>query len=156
MKYLRRGMNTSIRNNSSAYAYSVLITATFGIAQSYGGSASTGHVFAFVVGAALAFAVAEAVVSGFFRNRMRPERSEVVVLGSAFALVSVTGGLGVSTLTAWALTGHWVRWAVTPFTGTIAYLVLSGVEMGLALRAEQKSEDSGGGPDGSEAGGDEE
>ena len=81
---LARGVRVVLRNDGSAYGYSLLATSTFGIAAAQEGPPSVGQVFVFVVAAASAFALAEMLGSDFFRQRIRPERSDVVLLASAF------------------------------------------------------------------------
>lgn len=135
-----RGIRTSIRYNAGAYGYSVLITATFGALTALDGSPQIPHLFLFVSGAAIAFAVIEAVGSDFFRERVRGDPPQVVVLGSAFALLSLSAGLGAGCLVGWAI-DPWPSWILGPFAATVAYLLVLGLELTLAERAERKQRD---------------
>lgn len=127
----------AVRNDASAYGYSLLVTTTFGAANVQIGSPSVNRVFAFAIGAALAFFLVEAAVSNLFRQRLRAEPSDVVILGSALHLVSVVAGLGVGALVAW-LVGGWLAWLLAPFAATVVYIVLTGANMAAAHLAEER------------------
>lgn len=79
----------------------------------------------------------EAVASRGFRDRFRPEPSEVVMLGSAMATVSVGCAAGVVWVTG-SIIGGAASWFAAPFAGTVTYVLISGVEMALARRREQR------------------
>lgn len=132
------GARTSLRTNASAYAYSIFITSCFGIVNVAVGSPSVLRIFLFLGGATIAFALAETVVSRGFRDRFRPEPSDVVMLGSAMALFSVS----VAALAAWGLaeaTDAGAAWFLAPFGGTSTYIVLSAVEMAIARKKHEES-----------------
>lgn len=137
IKGLRRGIQRSVRNNASAFAYSVMITTTFGVVSRVSRAPRVFELFLFATGAAAGFIVLEAAASRFFRDRLHPERSEVVMLGSALALVSVNAAVGTALLVA-RLTGEWVVWLVAPFAATVVYVLISGLELALARRAEER------------------
>lgn len=134
---ITRGLRTSIRYNSSAYAFSALITTTLAIRQTAAGTPSAGDLFLFVAGAGLAFTILEAVASNFFRVRIRGERSDVVLLGSSLALGSMSLGLAGAWLVS-ELVGHAVGWMLASFTATVLYISVAGVEMAFAHRAEER------------------
>jgi hypothetical protein len=129
-----RGLRTSVRTNGGAYGYSVMITASFGVLSATAKSPSVGQIFLFVLGAVLAFLLVEASVSRGFRVRLRGEPSEVVALGSAFAFVSVGGGVGIATLAGELLSPD-LAWPLGSLLATAAYLVLVGIELAFAERA---------------------
>lgn len=131
-----RGMRTSIRGNAVAYAYSVMITCTFGILSSDEVPVSTTRVVLFALGAAVAFTSVEAIGSNFFRDRSRGEPAEVVVLGSAMSLFSITVAIGAAATLVWLLRG-WPTWFLAPAGATVVYLAVSALEMDLARRAEE-------------------
>lgn len=58
-----------------------------------------------------------------------------MVIGSAVNLASIASGLGTVIVVA-TLTGGWVAWLAAPFAGTIVYLLVVGLEMAFARRAE--------------------
>jgi hypothetical protein len=129
-----RGLRTSVRTNGGPYGYSVMITASFGVLSALVGSPTVGQIFLFLLGAVLAFLVVEAAVSRGFRVRLRGEPSEVVALGSSFAFVSVGGGVGIAAL-AGVVLGPGVAWPFGSLLATVTYLLLVGIELGLAERA---------------------
>lgn len=132
-----RGIRTSIRNNSRAFGYSVVATTTFAALSIIEGSVRLGELFLFVAGVGIAFAAVEAVVSGFFTKRLGEEPSEVVILGSALSLFSMTAALGSGASVA-LFTGSWVAWLASPAVATSVYLGATGLELALAERAEAR------------------
>ena len=136
VRRLVRGVQTSLRNNASAYPFSVFITASFGVLDTVVGGRDVGRIFLVVIGSTLAFTVLEAIASRGFRNRLRPARSEVVVLGSAMAMISATSAVGAVWLTCLVMSGAFA-WFVGSFVGTIVYVTVSSAEMALARRQEE-------------------
>ena len=128
-----RGVRASLGNNAAAYAYSLMITATFGVVTSSLGPSRVIDVFLFALGAATSFALIEGVASRGFRVRMRGEPPEVVVLGSAMSFPSVLLAVGGAALISPALGPGW-EWAVGSFASTSLFLMLASLEMLIAER----------------------
>jgi hypothetical protein len=133
LEHYVRGLGMSARNNSLAYGYSVLITASFGVLESLRGTPSIGDVFVLVGGACVPFAVVNAFVTRGFRRRVEHEPPVVVSLGSSFGVFSVSASVGLAALLAWALRGL-AAWAVAAALATLGYLLLSALEIALARR----------------------
>ena len=134
------GVRSSLGNNAGAYAYSVTITATFGVLTSIAGPNRVVDVFTFAAGAAAAFTLTEAVASRGFRVRMRSEPPDVIVLGSAIAFPSVllavaAGALGGDLL----MTAAWpgAAWPVGSVAATTVFLLVSAGELLLGARAKR-------------------
>lgn len=134
-----QGLRTGVRNNGAAYGYSILATVGFATLNSRLGSPETGHLFLFVIGAALAFTLVEGGASRGFRDRMRGDRSDVIVVGSAVNFLSITSGLAIFIGVA-ALWQSWITWLTAPFAATVVYLLTIGVEMAFARRTERARE----------------
>lgn len=132
-----QALRTVIRNDGAAYSYSLVATASFGVLQQLDGGVSVGRAFAFVLSAASAFVVVEAVGSRGFRDPGRPDRGDVVVLGNAFGIVAVAAGLGSTSTVAWLLDGWWA-WTVGPFAGSLVYVLFAATNMAIARRAEER------------------
>lgn len=130
-------MRTSLRGNAAAYAYSVFITACFAILDVTVGGLGIARVFLFLTGATGAFALTEVAASRGFRDRFRPEPSDVVMLGSAMSTFSVAAGAGVAWGVGLLLGGGWA-WFLAPFSGTVTYVLVAGLEMALARQREQR------------------
>lgn len=135
---LARGVRGVLRNDGSAYGYSLLATSAFGVASAQEGPPTVGQVFVFVVAAASAFALAEMLGSDFFRQRIRPERSDVVLLASAFNPLSAVAGVGAAALIGLAVDG-WLAWLFGPFVATTVYILLTGANMAAASLVEERN-----------------
>lgn len=131
-----RGVHTSIRGNVTAYGYSILVTTLFGGLQGLEGSPTTVQIFLYVVGACGAFAGLEAVVSRLFSRELEGEEELVVVLGGALNVFAVASGLAAAMGAAVLLSGR-PAWGLAPALATITYLLVSGLQMGAAERAEE-------------------
>ena len=132
----RRGLQTSVRNNAAAYGYSVTVTLTLAALSAELGSPNVGQVFLFGAGAVAGFVIVEGAATSFFRHRVRGEPAQVVVIGSALGFASVGLGVGAATLSGELIDGG-AAWAIGPFLGTVAYLLVVGAEMALAERASR-------------------
>ncbi|HVE99744.1 MAG TPA: hypothetical protein VNA27_00170, partial [Rubrobacteraceae bacterium] len=66
LRLFERGVDTATRNNVTAYGYSVSITAAFALLQTSRTDTGVLEIFAFAVGAVIAFALIAGVASGFF------------------------------------------------------------------------------------------
>ena len=134
---VRRGLRRAVRSDATAFGYSVLITATFGAVSLQVGRTTVPRLFAFVVGATLGFALLEAVASRGFQVRIREERSDVVLIGTALAPVSVSLGLGAA-LGVIALVGGTWAWGLAPCAATGTYVLMAGAQMAVARRYEER------------------
>ena len=76
-----------------------------------------------------------AQASGFTRTEMGVEPTEVLVAATALSLGSTACGLGAATLVARFLSGI-AAWGLAPFVGAAAFLIVLGLEFGLAEELE--------------------
>lgn len=134
---LVRGVRRAVRNDASAYAYSILITTVFGLVNLRDGPPTVGRLFAFALGATFGFALWETAVSRGFRIRIREEKSDVVLVGTAMAPLSVGASLAAALGIAQVLSGLWA-WSLIPLTATIVYVALTGAQLAVARIYEQR------------------
>ena len=119
LEHYVRGLGMAARNNGLAYGYSVTVTASFAVLTVDNGPVRIGHVFLFVAGAGLAFAVVNALVTRGFRQWVKEEPPVVLARASSFSLVSASAAVGVAALLG-SLLSTWV------------YLGASALEIALA------------------------
>ena len=129
-------VRASLGTNASAFAFSVMITATFAVLTTILGASTVLETFTFVVGAATAFTLTEAVASRGFRVRTRGERPDVVVLGTAISYASTLLAVGAGALAGEAL-GAGVAWPAGSFLATTVFLLVGPVELLLGRRAQR-------------------
>jgi uncharacterized membrane protein len=129
------GVVTSVRNNASAYGFSVIITASFGFLTSGDPGFSGFAVLLWGLGAGAGFGTVTVGVWRIFRRQGGKEAEEVVLLESLFAVLAIAvsiavayGASHVAGLGAWPLTG---------FLATVAYLVVEGADVFAAARMAQ-------------------
>ncbi len=133
---LRRGLHTSVVDNSSAFGFSITITASFGVIQLMLGSPQLAEIFGFAVAAAVAFTVLQAAASGGFRRTPEAAPREVVMLGTALNFVSVGVGVGVATLVAVVFSSA-IAWPLGAFLAASSYVLTEALEITAAARVER-------------------
>ena len=136
---IERGVRTSVRNNVSAYGFSVMITAAFAVLSASLGSPPVGDVFLYAAGAVAGVTLVEGIASRGFRVRLRGEPSDVIALGSSFSFASVGLSVGAAALAA-AIVPTWAAWLIGPFAASAIYVLASGIEMALAHEAQRRRE----------------
>ena len=141
------GVRASLRNNLSAYGFSVMITATFGVLGASLGSPDVGQVFLFAGGAVTGVTLVDGITSHEFREKMRGEPSDVVALGAALGYVSIGVAIGLAALIAKILQGG-IAWGLGALGASVIFVLISGIEMTLARIAQEdrEAEESEDGP----------
>jgi hypothetical protein len=84
LRLFERGVDTATRNNVTAYGYSVSITAAFALLQTSRTDTGVLEIFAFAVGAVIAFALIAGVASGFFQEELEDQSSNVKALAERY------------------------------------------------------------------------
>lgn len=133
----RVGLHTALVDNSTAFGFSITITASYGALNQLAGSPALLHITGFAVGAALAFTLLQAAVSRGFRRRPGKAPREVVLLGTALDVVSVALGLGAAML-AGLLLPPAVAWPVGAFAAAAVFALSQAVELMVAVRLEHE------------------
>ena len=121
----------SARNNALAFGYSVTTTASFGVLAATDRPADVGRIFLFVVGAGVAFAGVNALVTRGFQRRVEQEPPIVIALATSFSVVSTSAAVGLAALLGSAL-GGWSAWLLGSLLPTFVYLGVSALEIALA------------------------
>jgi hypothetical protein len=135
MNAFSRGLQASVRNNYTAYGYSIMITATFGVLASRESTPKVGEIFVFLAGAVAAFVAIELIVSRGLQRAPRGEPAKVAALGAAFSLGSVAAGVGAAALISLGLDGL-LAWSTGGFVASGAYVLMAGVEIAVAEMLE--------------------
>jgi MFS family permease len=115
------------------------ITAAFAILQTARTDTGVFEIFIFATGAVVAFAIIAAVASGFFREELEDQHSNVKSLAGALSFFSVGLALGVAYLVGILIEGRWA-WPVSAFLTTTVYIVAVGVELTVAHRMLRRDE----------------
>lgn len=125
---LRTGLRTSVVNNSSAFAFSIMITGTFGLLSRSEGSATTAEIFLFGLLAVGGFVALETLASNAFKRRAETFPVEVTMLGTAFSFLSVTAGYGAAAL-AGVLLDDTPAWLLGGFAAAAVFVLVEALEM---------------------------
>ncbi|MGI9048044.1 MAG: hypothetical protein ACR2GU_01460 [Rubrobacteraceae bacterium] len=132
-----RGLNASVRNNASAYGYSVTITSAFGLLNAVYNTPRASEIFAFAGGAIVAFALVEAVVSRGFRRGIDDEPTAVKMLGSSISFFSIGLALVTALLVGRLIKGFAI-WPAGSFITTDVYLFVFALELSVAERLRSR------------------
>jgi hypothetical protein len=131
-RLFERGVDTAARNNVTAMGYSISITAAFALLQTSRSDTGILAIFFFAGGAVLAFAIIAFLASGFFREELEDESSNVKSLAGAFSFLSVGLALGVAYVVGGLLIPGLVAWPVSAFLATVVYVASVGLELTIA------------------------
>jgi len=132
------GLKASVHNNTIAYGFSIMITASLGMLQAGRDSAGILEVLAFAGGAVLAFTIVEAFVYLGLQHKLEEESTEVRLLGSIFSFLSI--GLALAaTFVVERLVSGLLAWAAGSFLATLIYVCVLALEFSVAerLRGQQ-------------------
>ena len=126
-----RAFGTSVRGNSTAFGFSIMITVSFGMVSHVAGAPNVIELLLFGVGAAVAIAALEGVLTRGFRAAIEQTSQEVQLLGTAMNFASVAAGVGAA-LGAAELMGGTGTWPATGFAAALTYIGAEGLELLLA------------------------
>lgn len=126
-----RAFGTSIRGNSTAFGFSIMITVSFGMVNHIAGAPNVIELLLFGIGAAIAIATLEGGATKGFRSRIEQGSQEVQMLGTAMNFASVAAGVGTALVVAELMDGAWT-WPVAAFAAAMTYIAAEGLELLLA------------------------
>lgn len=126
-----QGLQSSIGSNSTAYGYSLVVTADYAVLSRFTSAPQETDIFLFLVGAVIAFAVIEIGAAKLMTRDARGEPKRAAVLAGAICIVSVTSAVGIAAGIGW-LGISWLTWPLAAFASTTAYLVLNALEVAIA------------------------
>ncbi len=126
-----RALSTSVHGNSTAFGFSITITASFGALQNLRGSPELLEILLYGIAAALAVALLEGVVTSGFRRRASEAPSEVQMLGTAMNFASVAAGVA-SAMAVGEIVGGVAAWPAGAFSAATVYMLGESSEVLLA------------------------
>ena len=127
----RSGLGAIVRQDATAYGYSLSAGGGVAILTVADRSPHAIDVFAFAVGAALTFAVANAIATKGFSVRYPKAEPIVIAFGTSVGFISVCGAIAVGWLVGSLLPG-WLGFFLGGFFVSASYLVFSAFEVVLA------------------------
>jgi small-conductance mechanosensitive channel len=130
-RIFERGVDTAARNNVTAMGYSITITAAFALLQTSRSDTGILAIFFFAAGAVLAFAIIACLASGFFREELEDESSNIKSLAGALSFLSVGLALVVTYVVGLLIPGL-AAWPASAFLATVVYVASVGLELTIA------------------------
>jgi small-conductance mechanosensitive channel len=130
-RIFERGVDTAARNNVTAMGYSITITAAFALLQTSRSDTGIIAIFFFAAGAVLAFAIIACLASGFFREELEDESSNIKSLAGALSFLSVGLALVVTYVVGLLIPGL-AAWPASAFLATVVYVASVGLELTIA------------------------
>lgn len=124
------GVRTALRDNATAYGFSISVTAAYGLIGSLHGTGTAAETVLFAFCAAGAFVLVNVCFMGRFRSSPFEQDTQVLTLASGFDALSV----GITVAVAYALAHLPTPWA-WPATGlgtVVTYLLVGGLDEVLA------------------------
>lgn len=132
-----RGVRTALRNNASAYGFSISVTVTYGLLSGPRSSVTAGETISFGVGAALAFVLVGVVFVAATSRGSLPESRQALTFSGGVDLLSVAtaiaAGYGLS-----QIPGFWA-WPLAGAGAVICYLLVGGLDVLIARAAARRT-----------------
>jgi len=125
-----RGVRTALRNNASAYGFSITITVSYGLLSGAQSAVSAAETIAFGAGAAVAFVLVGAVFVAATSRGSLPESRQALTISGGVDMLSV----GAAIAAAFALSqipGFWA-WPMAGAGAVACYLLVSGLDVLIA------------------------
>ncbi len=132
-----RGVRTALRNNATAYGFSITITAAYGLVTGSRGTANAVETLSFAFGAAFGFLLVGVVFLARFPHGRLPESGQVATFTGGIDVLTVVAAIMV----AFGLSriGAFGAWALTGFGTVLAYLLISGLNVLVARRIARRT-----------------
>lgn len=128
---IRKNLNVSLKDNSSAYGYSITITGVYAVLESFHhGSPDLLQIFAGAGGAVLAFVAVEFTLHLLGRNLESKDTEQTRIIARMMAFASIGCGMAVAALCGWLLHGA-VGWFAAGFLATASFVLLDALELAL-------------------------
>lgn len=125
-----RGVRTALRNNASAYGFSITVTVSYGLLSGAQSTISAAETIAFGLGAAVAFVLVGAVfVAATSRGSLPESRQALTISGGVDMLsvcASIAAAFGLS-----QLPGFWA-WPLAGAGAVACYLLVGGLDVLIA------------------------
>ncbi len=128
---LLKNLRVSIKDNTSAYGYSIAITGITAMMNSAGGRATPVDLVAEAGGAVSFYMLVELLAVTFLRKIRDDDGLQTRLLARMLNLLSVGGALGCAFVIAKLMSG-WHAWFMAGFAGTAAFVLLEGIELYIA------------------------
>lgn len=132
-----RAVRTALRNNATAYGFSISITAAYGLVNAVAGPAKPIETVSFAVGAAIAFVVVGALFLTRFQEGSLPESGQVATISGGVDLLSVAAAVaaafGLSHLPGYP------AWPLTALGTVSVYLLVGGLDVLIARGAARRT-----------------
>src|SRR3954447_4862964 len=132
---LDRAARSTIGGESTAFGFSIMITATFGAVQVGHGSPTYGQLLLYALCSSVAFALLEGFASRGYRESLPQYKSYVQTPGTAMNVLSVTGAVAVAIGLAAAISSD-IAWEICPTAAVLVYLAAETVEQMVAERLQ--------------------
>ncbi len=131
-----KGLKVTLKDNTSAYGYSVSITGSYALLSSLQTSPTTvSQIFAAAAGAACAFAVVELATLVLFRNMNEGQAERTKLLARLMSAASVGSSMGAAALGGLLLHGR-TAWFAGTFAATCLFVLFDAVELGIVESSE--------------------
>ena len=125
-----RGVRTVLRNNASAYGFSITVTVAYGLVSGTQSTITASKTIAFGLGAAVGFVLVGAIFVAATSRGSLPESRQALTISGGVDMLSV----GAAIAAAYGLSllpGFWA-WPSTGGGAVACYLLVSGLDVLIA------------------------
>lgn len=130
-----QAIGSSVRGNSTAFGFSIMISVSFGMVWHLRGEPSVPEMFLFGAAAAVSIAILEGALTRGFSARTEQAPQEVTMLGTAMNFASVSAGVAAA-LGVGELLGGTVVWPAAAFAAGLTYVLAESAEVLMAEKIQ--------------------
>lgn len=127
---LSTGFTISLRDNTSAYGYSVTITGSYAILNSLANGSSVGDIFAAALGAVAAFTIIQACGLQLLRGLDEHASERTLLIARLMDVASVGAGMGCALVCGRLLSGPGA-WFLGTFSASCIFVLMDSLEISL-------------------------
>lgn len=132
-----RGLREALQGNTTAFGYSVVITASFGAVQLERGQPGYADLLLYGLGAVLAFSALEGLLTRGFRTPLIVGSDQVIALATALSVVSVAVAITAAYAVASVLSGG-SAWFAGALAASLVFVLTESVEFVLAALVQER------------------
>ena len=125
-----KSLKVTVKENSSAYGYSVSITGAYAVLTSLQPNPTIGNLFAGAAGAVCAFAAVEAGTILLLRDMQGGETEQTRILARIMTAISVGASMAAAGLCGRLLHGH-AAWFAGTLSATFLFILFDAFELSI-------------------------
>lgn len=131
-----KNLKVTLRDNSSAYGYSILITAVYATLNVYS-TATIDTIFMGVIGAAMGFVAVESYIVRVFHDVDASDTQRTKTIARLMHAISIGCGVGCAAICGAFFNGY-AAWFIGALFATVSFILIDGIELSIVEEDVEK------------------